>query len=104
MPLYRCLSRTCRTSGHADTVQEMPKGSPCSACGTTDSLAPVTRIHLLVPDPAGPIPGTDNRRWNYACDRAKQSPTPPRFYTTVRSACSCPECLAAVPEPVPEES
>lgn len=113
MKPYRCNSPTCRNEPEAklfhlveDEQNKPSEDQACPVCGLSQGLLRLSVIHLLIPDPKGPVKSNgpnqllpaDHYRYKYGCQEwndlvAKDPTMTPRHVTGERAACTCYGCL-----------
>jgi hypothetical protein len=70
----------------------------CPKCGATEAptIGLLALVHLMVEDPAGPIPGEGGLRWRLACDPTREhlaTVTNMEAASDQIVAVNCPGCL-----------
>lgn len=96
-----CANPQCRDKSDKEfswTVEHEDVACPKCGANAPPFVGLYVLIHMMVPDPAGPIVSIGGARYRLACD-------PKRAYTATltnleaatadRDACNCPGCLEA---------
>jgi len=91
---WYCVNPECVKTGNSEFTSDIPKCPRCT-CEGPPTIQLRTLIHLLVPDPKGPILGAV-QRWKFACDPKREHlalEDNMEAATDNVHAANCPGCL-----------